>query len=137
MKTKICSKCKKDLLLEEFSLKKGKPQSYCKSCHKEYRKQHYIDNKQKYINKASLYRKEFWEWFKNLKKDLSCEKCGESRPWVLDFHHTDSQEKDTDVSTLVNSCSKTKVLEEIGKCVVLCSNCHRDHHYQEKNVGNA
>lgn len=134
METKICSKCKEDLPVEQFSTKKGKLQSYCKSCHKEYRQQHYIDNKQKYIDKAAQYRKEFYKWFEELKKTLKCQSCGEDRYWVLDFHHIDSQTKDNEVSNLVNTCSKTKVLEEIDKCKVLCSNCHRDLHYQEKQM---
>lgn len=137
METKVCSKCKNDLPIEQFSIKKGKPQSYCKSCHSEYRKNHYEQNKQKYIDKASNYRKEFWEWFRNLKKDLSCIKCGEDRHWVLDFHHRDSSLKDNEVSKLINSVSKSKVLQEIEKCDVLCANCHRDLHYQERISSNS
>lgn len=134
METKICSKCKENLVLENFSLKRGKPQAYCKDCHKEYRKIHYENNKQKYIDKASLYRKDFYKWFENFKRTLKCHNCNESRHWVLDFHHLDSETKDNNVSTLIGTCSKTKVLEEIDKCIVLCSNCHRDLHYQEKQI---
>ena len=33
---------------------------------------------------------------------------------------------------LIKQSNKLKVIEEIKKCIVLCSNCHRDLHYQEK-----
>lgn len=40
-----------------------------------------------------------------------------------------------DISTLVGYCNKQKVIDEIDKCIVVCSNCHRDIHYNEKNAG--
>lgn len=123
----------------EFSLNKKRPDGYnsqCKKCHIVYRRNHYLKNKQKYIDKASVYRTNFWKWFNDFKPSLICSNCGENRHWVLDFHHLDSNKKDKSVSVLVNSCSKKKVLNEIKKCTVLCSNCHRDLHYKEK-AGNA
>lgn len=115
-----------------FSKKGNKPQSYCKDCHKEYRKQHYIDNRDRYINRAADYRLEFKNWFKGIKQTLKCIKCGESRWWVLDFHHRDPEQKDSNISDLVAKSSKTLVLQELEKCDVLCSNCHRDLHYQQR-----
>ena len=58
-----------------------------------------------------------------------CMKCGgEFPPYVYDFHHRDPSEKDTSIGTL---CSRTwlKVLKELQKCDLLCSNCHRIEHY--------
>lgn len=51
---RACSKCLKSKDEEQFSwkIKNKQRQSRCKSCHKEYRKQHYNDNRQKYIDKA-------------------------------------------------------------------------------------
>lgn len=104
----------------------------CRSCQKEYRKEHYEKNKQKYVQKANLYSQNFKEWFTEIKKNLSCKKCGESRHWVLDFHHTNPAEKDTDISTLLKYNNKQRVLDEIDKCDVLCANCHRDLHYHQR-----
>lgn len=140
MELKICSICKKNIpATDEFFAKKivktrETLQSNCRECQKEYRKKHYENNKKKYILKAKNYRNIFAEWFRNLKINLSCEKCGEDRYWVLDFHHVDPKTKDFDVSVLVNKCSKNLLLKEIDKCIVLCANCHRDFHYHENNI---
>lgn len=81
-------------------------------------------------------RKERRNWYHDLKKNLKCERCNINDFRVLDFHHTDPTTKEMDVSTLANaSASKEKILEEISKCRVLCSNCHRIEHWEEKNRG--
>ena len=65
----------------------------------------------------------------------SCHVCGESDPACLDFHHIDPETKIETVASLVyGQCSQESILEEIRKCVVLCSNCHRKLHSKEKEV---
>ena len=72
------------------------------------------------------------DWFKMLKSNLVCEKCGENHPACLDFHHTKPSEKDANVTTLVSQqSSRVRILAEVGKCVVLCANCHRKLHWEE------
>ena len=41
------------------------------------------------------------------------------------------QYKKDSISILINTASKKRVQEELEKCIVLCSNCHRDLHYKE------
>jgi hypothetical protein len=61
-----------------------------------------------------------------------CEKCGESDPVVLDFHHHHS--KDLTVSKMVaGAYSLERIKREVAKCSVLCANCHRRHHAKEGN----
>lgn len=73
-------------------------------------------------------RKELRRWFYELKEArFQCEKCGEESPPCLDFHHLGGKLKD--VSAMVNQgYSKGRILEEIGKCSVLCANCHQIEH---------
>lgn len=55
----ICTKCKVEKSEEEFSFKnieKGKRRTICKSCHSEYRKQKYIENKEKELEQVRKYR---------------------------------------------------------------------------------
>lgn len=47
-----------------------------------------------------------------------------SPPECLDFHHINNA-KVKDVSKFMKQGSYDKMINEIGKCVVLCSNCHR------------
>lgn len=78
-------------------------------------------------------RKELSDWFQEHKKTLKCKSCGFSHPAALDFHHRNSEEKLYEVSNMPNkSISKKKILLEIEKCDVLCSNCHRIFHYESK-----
>ena len=56
-----------------------------------------------------------------------CGVCGYDKcPDALEFHHLDPTEKDFTPSG--KSCSRQVFVEELRKCVMLCSNCHREHH---------
>lgn len=62
-----------------------------------------------------------------------CEKCGYCENLgALDFHHKDPNEKENqlDVRKLSNS-SMDWIMKEFDKCLVLCSNCHREVHYPD------
>ncbi len=68
-----------------------------------------------------------------IKAERGCMSCGESHPATLDFHHRDPMQKTLSVGTFV--CRTTQIeliLEEIAKCDVLCSNCHRKLHWQQR-----
>lgn len=60
----------------------------------------------------------------------SCYKCGYDRCFAaLDFHHVNPEEKEYEPAVLL-ACmySLEKFEKEIEKCVLLCSNCHRELH---------
>lgn len=123
MDTKICTKCGKELPIEDFnwrSKEKGTRRSECKTCHTDFMKQIYENKK----NEVS-----------QIKKTLRCAKCGEGREYCLDFHHIDPNEKEDTIARMTSNNYKLDVvLSEIKKCIVLCSNCHREFHYfQEKD----
>ena len=66
-----------------------------------------------------------------LKVSTGCVKCGyNAHPAALDFNHLDPSSKSFNVAHAINSLvSKSKLMEEIGKCEILCANCHRIHTY--------
>ncbi len=131
---KQCCRCKEHKPLTDFNKKSANPdglERYCKICHRAKNKKHYEANKAKYVEQSMRYRKQYVEWYKNLKLELKCERCGEDHPATLDFHHTDPSEKDGSVSQMIISrVSKETILAEMAKCIVICSNCHRKEHYQ-------
>lgn len=124
METKICTKCNRELPIDDFNWRdknKGTRRSECKYCHTEYMKD-VIENKRTTVAK--------------IKSQLRCQKCGEYRSYMLDFHHLDPGEKENTVARLVSNTSPIKkVLDEIKKCIVFCANCHREFHYLNDNYG--
>ena len=58
-------------------------------------------------------------------KTHPCVDCGESDPIMLDFDHVRG-EKSNNIAKMISSCSAlSTIFEEIRKCEVRCSNCHR------------
>lgn len=114
MKEKVCKCCGVSKPITEFGknarMKDGL-HYYCKECknqkHGDYRtkKRQYIQNKKR-----------------------PCEKCGESRLYLIQFHHRNPAEKSFEISQCLDKGIK-KIDEEINKCVCLCPNCHAEFHY--------
>lgn len=62
-------------------------------------------------------------------KGGKCEVCGYNKSMAaLDFHHRDPKEKDFGIATARVTAFSDKVRKELDKCVLLCSNCHREEH---------
>lgn len=101
---------------------------------KKYKATWYKKNRRRLIEQSALRRQEIKDWFAELKSSFKCEKCSFSHPAALDFHHKEGRgTKKSDVSDLANyGASKETILAEIEKCEVLCSNCHRILHYEDK-----
>jgi hypothetical protein len=63
-------------------------------------------------------------WF-DTQKENPCADCGvQYPPCVMDFHHRDPAEKLFQIGPRVHA-SRVRLLAEIAKCDLLCSNCHR------------
>ena len=103
-----------------------------KECNKRSFAKWYSLHKDKVLLRNKIRKKRDILDFENYKKTLKCSICDESRFWTLDFHHLDPATKEGTMSTLCFTVSKKKLQLEIDKCIVLCSNCHRDLHYNEK-----
>lgn len=67
----------------------------------------------------------------------SCSDCGIRFPEfpypVFEFHHLDPTEKEMSWTKL-RLRSKEHREKELSKCVLLCANCHRVRHYEEKKA---
>jgi hypothetical protein len=98
----------------------------------EYSKKYYEANKAKSLLANAVTRKKKRKAFQDWKATLSCSECGFSHVAALDFHHTDAKNKEGIVSELIRGGQFKKAKAEAEKCIVLCANCHRIHHYEEK-----
>jgi len=132
MKTKICSCCKKELPLSEFNKNKSRKDglnNICRECSKESSKKYYLANKEEHKKNVNLnrteYRKRNSKYIYEYKKKCGCKYCDEKEPVALDFHHL--RDKKFLVGQMTQH-SLEKLKEEIDKCEVICSNCHRKLH---------
>ena len=68
-------------------------------------------------------------------KQRPCEDCGISFPWyVMDLDHVRG-DKISDVSSMCdNGVSLRRIREEVAKCDVVCSNCHRIRTHQRRGT---
>ncbi len=61
-----------------------------------------------------------------------CSKCGYDKCIdALDFHHLDPKIKEFQLGGSTKSFEKLKA--ESDKCILVCSNCHREIHFNLKN----
>jgi hypothetical protein len=109
-----------------------------KQKNKEYSRRYYEKNKKKVQEATNKVRRAGRAVFKEFKARLSCIQCGENHPATLDFHHHTPHPDNIKISKLLADGRFSFAIEEImNKCVVLCSNCHRKHHYEERKKGRA
>jgi hypothetical protein len=76
-------------------------------------------------------RQERRQFIDECKSTCSCKKCGDVRPYILDFHHIDPNEKEFDLGE-ASKYSITRLKIELEKCITLCRNCHSEFHFLEK-----
>lgn len=86
----------------------------------------HVEAKVKNLERQRRSRKALSEWVKKIKESNPCADCGNIFPYyVMDFDHVDG-EKIQNISRLSRgSGGKKKLLEELKKCELICSNCHR------------
>ncbi len=129
---KHCNSCgfdKDDALFNYKDKSKNTRRSICSDCSRAYGRFHYENHRDQYAERNRKNKNKVRGKYREYKEHLSCSICGEFEPCCLDFHHTDPKEKEGNVPNLVDwKRSWERVEEEIEKCVVLCSNCHRKVH---------
>lgn len=127
----MCSHCKKEFEESNFNwkIKNVRRSPQCKNCSRQYLRSHYQRNTRYYLNKAqrrNLYVKNQFHLY--IAKHLlshPCVDCGEKDISVLEFDHTDKNTKINDISTMIRKgMSFNKIVAEVEKCEVRCSNCH-------------
>ena len=94
----------------------------------ESQRKHYIENKEIYNNRRRVARSYKKDYVVSFKTEKGCLVCGYNKHYsCLDLHHINEDEKEKDPSR-VHYCSFKTIDEELSKCIVLCRNCHAEHH---------
>jgi hypothetical protein len=127
---RTCGRCQKAKALSEFAWRrkaKGQFDNYCRRCRAIYKREHYRNNKQRYIDNAAARRRRILDertrFLVEFLKSNPCVDCGENDLIVLEFDH--QSDKSFDVAYGIRNCNWEAVLAEIAKCEVVCANCHR------------
>ena len=82
----------------------------------------------KYKKQLELKIREYiWE----VKCNAKCLQCNFNHPAALVFHHRNPKDKRKPIGK-GKFCSIKQLKEEIEKCDILCSNCHRELHQSER-----
>jgi hypothetical protein len=135
--TKTCTKCGTEKWLELFYKNKNKPDGlhpWCKSCQRAYYAEKVRGDKDYFLKYQRINRREKTARVAAVRSQ-GCADCGENHPAVLEFHHVDPRDKSETIAQMVALNRNWKRIEaEIAKCVVLCCNCHRKRHYNEKTA---
>lgn len=100
--------------------------------HREYSRKHYQAHKQEVQEKTKNRKKTLRTQWIEFKQNVSCSKCGLSHPAAIDFHHVSPSPGDRKLFEILRCNNFSAALEEIKKCIPLCANCHRIHHYDER-----
>ena len=85
--------------------------------------------KQKTQKRARDKRGEIKKYIQEYKHNHCCSDCKENFPyWIMEFDHL--RDKEFNLSSFsLKTASLEKVKEEIKKCEVVCSNCHKNRTY--------
>ena len=125
-----CGRCGTIRPIDEFNWRRknlGQRDNYCRPCRADYKHEHYVANRQRYIDNAARRKRALAldraayliEYFRT----HPCSECGESDPVVLEFDHLG--DKLFTIGQALPDRNWTSILDEIAKCDVVCANRHR------------
>lgn len=153
MFTQNCRACHTEKPLHEFSRDKTMRSGFrgeCKTCHNARQRADRRDNPEKYrqydknkwqvqkgkrerrqnlgIDSDYTFKRRFLD---RIKITSGCSYCDEHNPRALSFHHQKPEEKLFTVGFITGK-TLTQLKDEIRKCSILCENCHRKQHAEER-----
>jgi len=130
MDIKICNKCGQSKTLDKYSKKSpSQGEGYSGTC-KQCTSNRSIAWTKANRGKVNAYHKTVREQKKayvNALKNKPCTDCGNTFPEVcMDFDHLPQYEKSFEINQAwARKLSLSKIIDEIKKCELVCSNCHR------------
>lgn len=83
-----------------------------------------------YNKKKEEAKKFYHEW----KLEKGCCRCGYNVcPTALVFHHPKEKDKNISINYIKFFNRDDELISDLDKCILLCSNCHREIHYNKNN----
>jgi hypothetical protein len=129
--TKMCCTCRKIKSVCEFFRNTQR----CKACKRIVDRKSYHRRCEVQVTKVTAYQKARIEvnqrYIISYLAEHPCTVCGEARIPCLEFHHVNPAEKLFTIGAY-QGAPLTTLRTEIAKCVVLCANCHKMHHNEER-----
>ena len=111
---------------------KQKNRFRCISCNREQQRIWWNKNKTEQQERVKKNRNRLQDVVLGVKESNKCFICEEQNPMVLDFDHLEN--KTESISEMVRIGVKPETIKnEITKCRILCSNCHRIKTHIENN----
>lgn len=130
-----CSRSVISARLKKFNLLlKERTEFFCKTCgetDKQFFKNRVKTRCNKCLQKQSLQQLQKRKQRMIDYKGSVCQICGYSKyTGALEFHHIDPSTKEMEVRSIPYARTKSwdKIITELDKCILLCSNCHREVH---------
>jgi hypothetical protein len=125
-----CGQCRELKPLSEFNWRRkahGQRDNLCRPCRSVYKREHYLANKQRYVDQARARKRmlalERTAYLIEFFATHPCVDCQEADPVVLEFDHL--ADKSFDIGHELPYRKWQSILDEIAKCEVVCANCHR------------
>lgn len=90
----------------------------------------WVENNRKLSNKNAQSRRHSRKQRAVEYKGGICEHCKLTFHFsAFDFHHVDTKTKHKDPGLMMTHSDET-LFKELDKCILLCANCHRKHHFE-------
>lgn len=73
---------------------------------------------------------EVLKWYREMKREMCCRRCGIMHEALIEFHHVEPKEKKHTISHMVHhGYPMEDIKEELTKTAPVCRNCHSMIHY--------
>lgn len=122
-----CGRCEQLKPLSQFNWRRagrGQRDNLCRPCRSAYHREHYLANKQRYVEQAhqrkERLRQERTAYLLEYFASHPCVDCGESDPVVLEFDHLNPELKSFNIGQSLPYRRWQSILKEIEKCEVVC-----------------
>lgn len=127
----ICEKCGKEF----ENTRKRKNCFDCVPPKRRYEsKEKQLEERKKQVVKNVQRRREKVKKLSIEYKGGECQICGYNKCIdALEFHHINPEEKEFGISAKGYTRSWEKVRDELDKCILVCSNCHREIHSKDNS----